>query len=412
MDTTVVFKEAHVLVARTCFFADIFHNRGIFKKWFEDMLEADRKNEYPHSSTKFIPWLGSFSYTGGLPYIYLEKYQSGLFYRPYYLPINKSITLTEKTGDWKIHVKPSLRFLQCGGCTVTLSIKVFSKTGLAHDELIGFLRKLNADGNSSPRIFKMQGQDKPLNIDEVFNKVLYYFKKGIIKEYTDIDKLKVITGEPDLFVINILDANPIPSHTDANRKLMTGLIKLNLNYTKLKPEKFDEKGIYENDWYYVNKRGMLFLRVNDGKVNNRKIFEKGKHWRIGWSYFNMIEFARMEKFSLDYMTGVFENVSLQITKSNNRPKEFVKNLIKLSFYNDTFVTYRYDLPLLSEKIYGTKAGIYDMAAEALETEKAWERFDNAYNDFIEKVEEWKPKAMSVVDFVKECMSFIPSGGGK
>lgn len=113
----------------------------------------------------------------------------------------------------------------------------------------------------------------------------------------------------------------------------------------------------------------------------------------------MAETARIRLLWARHLANTFEASSLEMTRAQNISKNFVKNLLKVTYYDDRFYTLAADLKTIN-CFYSRDEILYAHLAKLLGLDKELARLDAAANRFISQVESWSPSISKFADLLK------------
>lgn len=354
----------------------------------------------------FLPYLGPVH---KVPPVHgylssIEAKHSDLDHTPFYIPANWKIKHIDEPVGSDSTFRLKVRLFPHGGCSIALSSQLHWENGLRLEDFITFMQSFIGYEHSEELRLNVQNsiQTLTLNPIQVLDLALEYTWKGLFKNSLDQDDPDaLITFEPDHILIDLVKSNPSPEHGKHDKE-MTGLLRLNPNWSRLSPIKqAEDLGIYENDWILHNNRCLLFSQNMTYWPRKDKIqWSKRRRARLGWHFFKVVEFVRLEKLALDYITNKFEQMTLQMRRSKNKTLPFLKHLFKISFYDDTLVTFASDLPTLNEHIWGQLNKLYLHLAANANTEKSRKRFEKSQDEFLSQVDSWHPGVKKLIDIAK------------
>lgn len=403
-------SQANIIFSKIYLFPSFLHRHDQLKPWVRQLLdEGPDINSLEFSNNRsvvrhyFLPGLG--------PIYRLNRHHavfnniigklSGIHCKPFYVPANWKVIILGTPAGCETATCFRIRIFPFGGCSVSLAVQFYSKDGVPLGEFISFLDAMVGDRHD-PLTFQIQKSKKPIYLAAIFYMLFHVLCKGMFTELNDaMGEGCIHRFEPDFLLLDLVKTIPVIQH-GVHDKEMAGVLLLNPNYAKLKPIPPKENvGIYEDDWFLCNRRCLVFTQSMDNWPLPKKYrWSIRRRSRLGWNFFKVAEFVRIEKLTLEYIADQFDKLTLEMYRSQNKSIEFLKKLFKSTFYDDQIVTFAYDLPLMREEIYGTLGKLYKLMALTIGTDKTQARFDKSLTAFISQVNTWKPGVKALLDFLK------------
>lgn len=404
-------NHANIILSKTYLFPSFLHHHDQLKPWISKLIEGetdiDSVESYDTDSMDkncFLPGLGSIYSINRRQGVLkdISGKQSGIEYEPLYIPVNWKVKILGAPSGCETATRIRIRIFPFGGCSVSFSIQLHSKNGVPLEGFISFLNELVGEGHKGSLTFQVQKSKNPMYLSSIFQMLFLALCKSLFNKLADaMGESSMRRFEPDFLLVDLVKTTPEIKH-GVHDKEMAGVLLLNPNYSKLKPiQQKENVGIYEDDWFLCNSRCLVFTQSMDNwplpKKYRRSIRRRS---RLGWNFFKVAEFVRIEKLTLEYIADQFDKLTLEMYQAQNKSIEFLKKIFKSTFYDDQIVTFAYDLPLMRQEIYGTLGKLYQYMALAIGTDKAQTRFDKSLTAFLSQVNTWKPGAKTLLDFLK------------
>ncbi|MDA2927730.1 hypothetical protein MYX78_10970 [Acidobacteria bacterium AH-259-G07] len=400
--------DAYIIVNRMYLLPQLLHAQRHLEDWVIRLLNEYTPTKWSRRlhNEYFIPGFGPVLeppiYDSDARIYILDELtipETNLDYSFLEIPSNWQIRLP-RTDEYKVHFNLRSHLFPLGALNIILSCHFHSKEGKNVKDFIRFLTKITSDRKGKRR------QSLKLQVDKVgfsgapsqlIDRAFDVFRNALFKNPRKSISL-ARKHSPDHLLIDIFKTTPHLKHEKHEREVL-GILRLNPNYERLRvPRAEQDLGLYEEDWFLMNNRCFLLSQnmanwPREGKLKKSVRRRRG----LSWNFFKVVEFVQFEKLWLSYLHSRLQDLSLKMRRADNKSGEFLKNLFKANYFDDSLVTLAYYLPSMHENIYGGLGKLYSVLSQKAKIDKGRNLFYDTRQNFLEQLDSWKPGVKKLLD---------------
>lgn len=118
-----------------------------------------------------------------------------------------------------------------------------------------------------------------------------------------------------------------------------------------------------------------------------------------------IELVQFQQSMAAFLTTRLRNLTSAMRHAENHSSDFVKNLLKATYYDATLDALAQEVPeMAQDRVFSAASRIYELLAEKWNLSTRSEQLSKARDEFLSEVKDWEPG-------VKRLFGVIPGLGG-
>ncbi|MBT1077065.1 hypothetical protein [Geobacter grbiciae] len=423
------FHAATFIVSRTSLFPNLLQDKSV-RPWFTKAVQARhtvmsktveeaRKLQFGEKvvpeSEFFIQGLGPlFQHPPRSPLIKGIYPNSGLIIEPFCIPANWRITTANTLENISFTVRLRIHLYQHGVCTPALYCQITHvERGWTGEEFVDLLRGFVDANHREATVFNVttNWDNFKGTANDILNRAIHSIAKGVFQaEHRDDALMRCRRLEPDHLLLDVGKTSPQLSLPEDDEEIAR-LLALTANPDRQVTHDRQEKlGLLKKDWIGANTKHFLFCDTmhpwpTRNPAKGRKRFRGArrslrKQGPIVWRMFKAVELVRSHRLLAQVLTEMFQKSNLAMTRARNLSKDFLKNMIKTTFYDDRLFTLALDIPSVQTSIYGRDKAILNYLANIMSLKESEVAMEAEAAKFEGKVKDWKPTILCLTDLLK------------
>ena len=385
-------QRAYAVLARSYVIPELVNESVKLRRWAKVLRQSpDQHDEV------FVHRVGPFE-----PYDFRRRFcirEVSLAGRQHeYNPVllrHRPVGLDE-LATWQVsglaHLYPT------GGCTVFLTFAFVARNTPAID-VPTFVRSLRSIRSHTSPCISWAGADSPreLTVNRFFDTIVRRVRSAITKD--DLGDGREFAS-PDFLAMDLITTVPQIDRERHAGDLMT-IFRLADGTRELAEPLRHDFGWQRGDIGVLGRSSFLFSDGGAWQPGFRKRRSTKMRRALLWTWMPAIELVQFQQSMSTFLTTRLRDLNAAMRRAENRSSDFVKNLLKATYYDATLDALAQEVPeMAQDRVFGAVNKIYEVLAEKWDLPTRFEQMSKARDEFLSEVKEWEPG-------VKRLFGLIP-----